>query len=147
MREIEIARNWWTLLFTGLVALVITYGTGALTWAAVQAALAGQPPPIGFSWWSVIVGDLLLLGCAFAFCWIPLIALRTVFTAEGIRQPRLFAPRYLRWADVQRVEPGGRGIRLALADHTVELNPYLYKNREQLFAELQRRIPEHAWRL
>ncbi len=113
----------------------------------MQAAWAGQPLPAGSSWWSIIFTDLLLLWIAFTFCWIPLIDLRMVFAEEGIRQPRLFGHRYLRWADVQRVEPGGRGIRLASADQTVELNPYLYKNREQLLTELQRRIPEHAWRL
>ena len=75
----------------------------------------------------------LLVGCA-ALAWQPLAELRTRFTDEGVRRPRLFAPAlFVGWDEAESVFVAPsverpQHVKIKAPSGVVEINALFYKN-------------------
>lgn len=147
MKRFQLARRWWPL------ALCSAAFVGAELWLylgvtryAVEAWRAGGSPPGQWSWVSICGWHLLLAAAGVFVASGPLAELRTVFTAEGVRRPRLLGrPVFVRWAEAESVfvaPHAGRPqrVRIQAPGRAVELNALFYRDTSALLALIEERM-------
>jgi len=151
MESFRLPRKKWPLALCCAACLALElalyFGVTRPAWAAMRAGLSLEG---GWSW--VSIGGwhaAVLLGCA-ALAWQPLAELRTRFTAEGVRRPRLFAPaRFVGWDEAESVFVAPsverpQHVKIKAPSGSVEINALFYKNPQRLLSLIEERMRAHT---
>lgn len=149
--QIKLDRNWWQIILVAFVLFAAL--TLPLIWLttnqAVQAVNAGVPLPGGWTWTTVIGFDIMIFWVSLYLIWIPVKDMLTLFTEQGIRQPRWFGLRhvYLKWSEVEQIDEKHSTIRIIGSHKTIQLNVLLFKHPDKVMNEIRKRVPNSAFQI
>ena len=151
MESFLLPRKKWPLALccAACLALELALYLG-VTRPALAATRAGASLEGEWSWVSIAGWHLAVaLGCA-ALAWQPLAELRTRFTTEGVRRPRLFAPAlFVGWGEAESVfvAPSAerpQHVKIKAPGGCVEINALFYKNPQRLLSLIEERMRAHT---
>jgi len=150
--QIYIAKARWLIL--GLAALaalsgIVLYAAFDVAWSAIEAARSEKSLPNYWAWGSTIVTDLLLVCTVVGVWWEPYVQLRTLFTDEGVSQPRWFGRTFIPWNSITHVTVittnfGVKIIDLRNREDRIKINLLYYKDQAHLLSLILKRLPAFA---
>ena len=133
---------WWIVLPICAFFLLAAILTGLiLTLQAARASAAHIAIPGGWSWRSVIVTDVGLLGASLWVSWGILKQAMTRFTLEGITQPRFLGSVHVPWSSVEWVSPG---ITVGSATTKIAVSPHAFRDPDLVIQAVRLRVPEQT---
>jgi hypothetical protein len=146
----EIRPEWdWAVVIIAL-AVTVCFMLGLLwtfclvTSRAVEAARTGKPLPGDWSWPTVVATDVFLVALGGYLVSVPLSDLMTRFGGQGITRPALHEARFVSWTDISEVRYKGFAIQLVSPYRTITMTLLYFKNRDEILAEIRRRVPRQA---
>ncbi|HEX7175357.1 MAG TPA: hypothetical protein VF240_08875 [Pyrinomonadaceae bacterium] len=151
MESFQLPRKKWPLALCCAACLALEL---ALYFGVTRPALSAMRAGLGLEgeWsWVSIAGwhAAVALGCA-ALAWQPLAELRTKFTNEGVRRPRLFAPAlFVGWDEAESVFvapslESPQHVKIKAPRGSVVINALFYKNPQRLLSLIEERMRAHT---
>ena len=147
MERYRLERKKWPLALvcaaTAGLELALYLG---VTHGAVAALGSGRALEGEWGWGAILGWHAVIALAGLGLSWQPLAELRTSFTAEGVRRPRLLrAPLLLRWDEAESVfvAPGverPQSVRINAPGKSLEINALFYRNPGELLALIEGRM-------
>jgi hypothetical protein len=151
MKRYDLARKKWPLLLclaacAGLELLLYL----TITRHAVEAARVGRPLEGEWGWVAILGWHIAIALAGAALGWQPFAELRTIFTAEGIKRPRLFKPPvFVAWAEAESVFIAPLMdrpylVKINAPGRSIEINALYYKEPEKLLSLVEESMRGYA---
>jgi hypothetical protein len=94
----------------------------------------------GWTWSSVVLMDIALLGMLIGLFWKMYRDGKTQFGQEELSCPNIIGGKKIRWSDVTRIERVGFGYHIYSQNQKIVVTPYAYKQPESILRLIQTRL-------
>lgn len=95
--------------------------------------------PVNFDWLAIYISNLVLVLAFICFPLIQYYQLKTVFSESGVSTKNIFGNKLYKWEDLSAVEINLYAIDLIFYNNKVQLLPYLFENRIEIFDYLKKK--------
>jgi len=132
----------WAYLIT--VAIVVSSALGFISFALTmqvfhewlhRKAISGV-----WTWSSVVLMDIVLLGMLIGLFWKMYCDGKTQFGQEELSCPNVTGWKRIRWSDVTRIDRVGFGYHIYSQNQKIVVTPYAYKQPESVLRLIRTRL-------
>lgn len=130
----ELKPNWKAII---LIDVMLCVGIIIGLWF-INKPFFSENLPIDFDWLAIYISNVILVMGLVYFSLDQYCQLKTKISENGIYVKKIFGNKFYRWENLSTVEFNLYVIDLIFYHKKVQLLPYLFENREELFDYLNK---------
>jgi hypothetical protein len=144
-QRIAVQRRWGRLIGQMIISSLLT----AIPLSVVSTAVIAHMQPVGplapLTAWLLVISFWLLGTLLCGYFWLRLVLdTGTRFSSRGFWRPSLWAPRFIPWSAIQRIDLFLGNFCLRTASHTVIVRPYGFKHPTAIRTIIEAHAPPTA---
>ncbi len=136
----QFTKNWW------IIALVCSVFIGGslllligINLPVIESLQAGKDFPVGWSWASLIIINIMILMIGIGGIWVPFVEIFTNYSEDGISRPSFsFNQKMIKWSEITSAKVAGISpknistIKLVRGAQCIKINLFYYRDPERL---------------